>query len=611
MPRTAITNRSTTNIARRKPVIGNMLYNGDFEILPTTNTAMTSSASAFIDGTAAGSSTNATYGWFVYNYNGTRSAIFDTTTKYAGNGSLKLTTDSGSIGVALHANVDNDASWSRNNFPCEPNTTYNLSVWIKTNLISGSATTGAAVIIAERNKTNATVSGGGRTIVSGIVTTTDWTQYTATITTLASTRFLNPQFQLIGNNGSATLNMEAWFDNLTISQSYPRKDVGNLLSNGNFEYIPPFTAATTTGTRWIDGTATGSGNSDSPYKWFVLSSSINNFSAQFDTSIYRSGTTSLKTSTLDATGVVNIGLGNNNNRQTIERTTISALPNTSYTITAWIKTNNVATNGAFIDIVEYSGSASQQATSTTSKLSGTNDWTQVTKTFTTGSNTRYILVVLRNNVAGNVSDVWFDDITLTTTAPYRNRKSIDNLVENGDFESAPTFVAATTASGWIIGTAAASTTSNAYKWRLAIGAGTVSAQYDNTVYKNGTSSMKVSTGVGGYGEVVNATAKDTAIPILPSTSYTITAWMKTELISGSATSGARIVAAEYSGDFVGGTTKATTSILTTTDWTQYSITWTTASTARYLVVGGNVRGNNGAADLSMNAWYDDITLVKN
>jgi hypothetical protein len=247
--------RSTTNIARRKPVIGNMLYNGDFEILPTTNTAMTSSASAFIDGTAAGSSTNATYGWFVYNYNGTRSAIFDTTTKYAGNGSLKLTTDSGSIGVALHANVDNDASWSRNNFPCEPNTTYNLSVWIKTNLISGSATTGAAVIIAERNKTNATVSGGGRTIVSGIVTTTDWTQYTATITTLASTRFLNPQFQLIGNNGSATLNMEAWFDNLTINQSYPRKDVDNLLSNGNFEYIPPFTAATTTALRWVDGTA--------------------------------------------------------------------------------------------------------------------------------------------------------------------------------------------------------------------------------------------------------------------------------------------------------------------------------------------------------------------
>lgn len=419
-----------------------------------------------------------------------------------------------------------------------------------------------------------------------------------------------------GNGNNGTLTAPTWTtDTPTKTRTavtFPqRRTPDNLLFNGNFEYVPPFTAATTGVNKWIDGTATGSSNADSPYKWWTPSTFTANASAQFDTSVYRSGTASLKLSTLDATGIANAAYGRNVNRQSMELSMVPALTNASYTITGWVKTNNVKTNGAGIDIIEYDGAMGLVLTSSSNRVSGTTDWTQVTKTITTSSTTRYLLVVLRNNVAGNVSDAWFDDITLTTTAPYRNRRSIDNLVENGDFESAPTFVAATTASGWIIGTAAASTTSNAYKWRLAVGAGTVSAQYDNTVYKNGTTSMKVSTGVGGYAEVVNATTKDTAIPILPSTSYTITGWMKTELISGSATSGARIIAAEYSGDFVGGAVKSTTSILTTTDWTQYSITWTTASTARYLVVGGNVRGNNGAADLSMNAWFDDITLVKN
>ena len=46
-----------------------------------------------------------------------------------------------------------------------------------------------------------------------------------------------------------------------------RKTVENLLTNGDFEYAPPFTAATTSATRFIDGTATGSANNYSPYIW--------------------------------------------------------------------------------------------------------------------------------------------------------------------------------------------------------------------------------------------------------------------------------------------------------------------------------------------------------
>jgi hypothetical protein len=87
--------------------------------------------------------------------------------------------------------------------------------------------------------------------------------------------------------------------------------------------------------------------------------------------------------------------------------------------------------------------------------------------------------------------------------------------------------------------------------------------------------------------------------------------MKTEAVSGSATSGARIIAAEYSGAFVGGNIAQTTNIQTTTDWTYYTKVFTTASTTSFIVASCNVRGDNGAATLSMNAWFDDVTLVKN
>jgi hypothetical protein len=96
----------------------------------------------------------------------------------------------------------------------------------------------------------------------------------------------------------------------------------------------------------------------------------------------------------------------------MERTMIPVLPNTSYTVTGWAKTNNVNTNSVYIDALEYYGNLGVNATNSTNKLSGTQDWTQLTKTFTTGSVTRFILIVLRNNVAGNVSDAWYDDITL-------------------------------------------------------------------------------------------------------------------------------------------------------------------------------------------------------
>jgi hypothetical protein len=189
-------------------------------------------------------------------------------------------------------------------------------------------------------------------------------------------------------------------------------EINNLIPNGNFENAPLSNiAVTTTPNVWINGTAAGSGAS-SAYGWATTALTAN-ASAGFDAAQFHSGTYSMKLSTLNASGQMTVGTSTSaapGAGQIYQLFVLS--PNTKYTLTAWIRTNNVATNGAFIDVREYSSAVSNLATTSTNKLTGTNGWTQVTSTFTTNASTAYATIFLRNNVTGNISDAWFDDITL-------------------------------------------------------------------------------------------------------------------------------------------------------------------------------------------------------
>jgi hypothetical protein len=84
---------------------------------------------------------------------------------------------------------------------------------MKTSLGSGDATNGARVNFQERNGAGTAVTSNQPTAVK---TTTDWTLYTVTFTTNANTRFINPVLQIYGHQGTATLIMDAWFDEVTI-----------------------------------------------------------------------------------------------------------------------------------------------------------------------------------------------------------------------------------------------------------------------------------------------------------------------------------------------------------------------------------------------------------
>lgn len=191
----------------------------------------------------------------------------------------------------------------------------------------------------------------------------------------------------------------------------------SVLDNGNIEQRPAvITAPTSTANRWIDGTAAGS-TAQTAYVWAAPSAGSGvgaNADIGFDTTIFRSGTASLRLSTLNASGAVTAA--------SIKSITPSAatlyetfplLPNTSYTFIGYIRTNNVASGGALVQVREASSTGSTLATNSTDSLSGTDtNWRQVTVTFTTNASTAFGYLLLRNNVAGNVSDAWFDDMTL-------------------------------------------------------------------------------------------------------------------------------------------------------------------------------------------------------
>jgi hypothetical protein len=193
----------------------------------------------------------------------------------------------------------------------------------------------------------------------------------------------------------------------------------NLVYNGDFEFAPPSaTNVPTTGTTvFIDGSAAGSSTSGI-FGWGV--NRVNtNASAGFDYTTSHSGSCSMKLSTLNSSGRVRVfpmmrafGALTAADIPSL----VPALPNTSYTLTGWIKTNNVTTNGAYMQLIQVNGNNLSTATVTsTALLTGTNDWTFVTATVTTGSGTRYIAPNLGLDVAGNVSDAWFDDIVITPT----------------------------------------------------------------------------------------------------------------------------------------------------------------------------------------------------
>lgn len=187
------------------------------------------------------------------------------------------------------------------------------------------------------------------------------------------------------------------------SATYSSRGSANLVPNGSFETAPPFTAATTANGVYIDGTADGSAVDDT-YTWRTNVSAAS-MAFQFDDSEFVDGSNSIKVSTTDATGrgYVTTGTG---------ALLLPAEASMAYTVSAFIKTNNVAADGARIFVAYFDSGQSFLDGFFTDALTGTNDWTFIENNFTTHASTAFVEVQLLNHVAGNVSDAWFDVVRI-------------------------------------------------------------------------------------------------------------------------------------------------------------------------------------------------------
>ena len=399
----------------------------------------------------------------------------------------------------------------------------------------------------------------------------------------------------------------------------------NLVRNGDFEYAPPFTAATTTSSRYIDGSSGGSATNDL-FGWFLTIGSGFTGSAQFDTSVKRSGAASLKLVSTVGNGASTVGLAASQTAASgptvvqQNQYLFRVSPNTDYILTAYIKPDSIVStdgNGARIRAVQYGGvSTSNTGTSEGNNITGTSDWSVSTVRFTTGSSSRFIQVlpVIYGDTTGTA---WFDDISLTPVFPEGRVPANGNLVKNFDFEVIPAFTAAgTTSSRWIDGTAAGSSTNATYKWSQIIDATSCAISIDGTVSHSGSGSLKVDCldatgrGRGCYGSRTGTGASLLvselnlyAIRVPPSTGITMTYWIKTLNVQGG---GAKIAVHEHDGAGVRVTSTSATAVAGTADWQQITFTVTTSATTQYLVLSAEIP----TAGAAQTAWFDDIYLAK-
>jgi len=226
------------------------------------------------------------------------------------------------------------------------------------------------------------------------------------------------------------------------------------------------------------------------------------------------------------------------------------------------------------------------------------------------------------DTSGNGNNGTITSGTWHRDAPTKTRKTVNNnMVYNGDFSIVPpTNVLQTTAYKWLNGTATGAANGGTVSPSIAVDrvfgiyywdkGGSGGIMIDTTNQYNGKNSLKMSTTA--VSSFVTASMgdfnRDDYISVLPSTSYTYSFWMKTNYVSGDATSGAYMHIKPFSGNRTAGTSTTTTTVKTTTDWTQYTGTVTTTSTARWLSLMPNIAGNGGAATLIMDAWFADIQL---
>jgi len=168
----------------------------------------------------------------------------------------------------------------------------------------------------------------------------------------------------------------------------------NLVLNGDFLNTPPFTAATTSSGRWIDGTAAGS-TSNETWHWYIGKGGTT--AAQFDPSQGTGSSQAMKVRLLSNSSYAEIRGDANGYYQTRG---ISLQPNTRYRMSGYMKSENVtgdSNDGQYMSflISTAGGTSSSPSAASTSKVKTNKGWTYYEVVFTTGATAAWGHVEIR------------------------------------------------------------------------------------------------------------------------------------------------------------------------------------------------------------------------
>lgn len=640
---TGATYTADTPSKARKLIGSNLLYNGSMEFAPPSaaNVATTSN-NRWIDGTAGGAASNTLFGWYMRQRNGTISSQFDYSTFNSGLASLKVSTTATN-------------SWNQTQFICaggipvvgDPNIiaavagrNYTFSGWIKTTVNSGAAATGARLALYQYN------AGGGQIGVlnlGNVTTSTGWTFYSGTYTALAGNGYLIPMAEVVGSDGATTLIMDAWFDDISITETIPvfRTTPQDFKSALNFNGTTTFVSVPT------------SANND-----FTGPFTVSAWVKQTTVSVLATAEQAILSKPL-ANGTnyrYILAFGDNpyfslydgtNNPQAVAPSSVSS----AATLGRWqhiVGVNNGATIAIYVNGV-LKTSIANNATLVSSagafeigrRAGGSNNYfkgliaavktfasaltpTQIAQEYATGSNAIAAgqIHLLGEGAGGTAFDTSGNANNGTITAssfvgdvPTRKRQLVGgNLVTNGDMSFIPPFTAATgNTTTFIDGTAGGSTTNNLFKYGMIFFSGGGPAAFDTVTTINNKTSISLTANAGSRGALLYGNngnggvspATQCLIPVNPSTSYTLTYWLKTDanVAANSACGGWRF----YNGDFsAGAETLSATKFGPSTAWTQVTDTFTTASTTRYLLLQAR---QDVTPSVAATIWWGDIQLV--
>ncbi|WP_226022981.1 PVC-type heme-binding CxxCH protein [Halomicrobium salinisoli] len=256
-------------------------------------------------------------------------------------------------------------------------------------------------------------------------------------------------------------------------------------------------------------------------------------------------------------------------------TTVSVQPNTEYTLSGYIKTedvqlvdgtgfSDVTPFGAVLNVDQVGGAS--DADLVTDPLTGTNDWTEVSVTLNSGDNEELTVNCLFGGFGEATGTAWYDDLSLVGPDG-------TNLLPTPGFE-------------------AGTTVDRPADWDDATAAGTGAFAADESVAQSGEYSVRIASDDG-----VDGSWSQT-VSVEPNSEYTLVGWVRTDGVAAGAGSGARLEIDEL------GTDATTDAVTGTQDWTEVSATFDSGDNGELTVAA--VLGGFGAS--SGTAWFDGVAL---